>query len=97
MFTIGPLPDGNVFQAFGLVAPAGTTTPSVQDGFYLMLAPLSRGNHTLHFHARFPGTPDFVLDITYNLTVLPGGRGGGGDRITTETHGTWGSIKTLYR
>ncbi len=49
--------DGGVFQS-------GTYGPSVQDGIYLMLTPLSKGEHTIRFTAG-----DF-LDVTYHLTVL---------------------------
>jgi hypothetical protein len=50
-----------------LGAPAGTYR-GVGDGYYLMLAPLSRGQHTIHFHGEVPDF-DFVVDVTYNLTV----------------------------
>jgi hypothetical protein len=56
------LPDDNLF---GL--PAGTYGPGIDDGYYLLLAPLPAGKHTIHFHGSMPG---FTLDITYNLTVL---------------------------
>jgi hypothetical protein len=62
------LPDNNVLQFFGIDAPAGTTSPSVSDGVYLMVAPLSAGKHTIHFHAEAPDF-NFLLDITYHLTV----------------------------
>ena len=51
-------PDGNVW---GL--PAGTYGPSVSDGYFLMLAPLSAGEHTIHFAA------EGDLDVTYHITV----------------------------
>jgi len=77
LFTIGPLPDNNIFQFFGARAPAGSTTPSVADGFYLMLEPLSIGTHTIHFGgtAEFisdPNEPGFKLfkqEATYQITV----------------------------
>ena len=68
LFTYGPLPENNVLQLFGFHAPAGATSLSGADGFYLMLAPLSVGEHTIHFTGTV-GT--FSLDITYNLTVAP--------------------------
>jgi|GEM_PF-270595 len=71
LYTFGPLPDNNVLQSFGIAAPAGSTSLSVADGVYLMLAPLSTGQHTIHFHAETPAF-NFLLDITYNLTVAPG-------------------------
>src|SRR5262245_27092456 len=36
-------------QVFGFDAPAGATSLSVADGFYLILAPLSVGQHTIHY------------------------------------------------
>lgn len=48
-------PPNNYFQE-------GTYFPAVDFGYYLMLPPLTPGNHTLHFGASW-------LDITYNLTV----------------------------
>ena len=50
----------------------GTPQPGVADGYWVMLAPLRPGPHTIHFRARqeipeFPAT--FELEATYNLTV----------------------------
>jgi hypothetical protein len=61
-------PADNFFAAFGL--PAGTYAPAVADGFYLLVAPLTVGHHTV----TFGGTGTFaggaaVQDITYNLVV----------------------------
>ena len=68
------LPEDNVFDSPCMGAglgnvPAGTYSPAVDDGFYVMLQPLSVGNHTLHIHAESP--PSFSLDVTYNLTIVP--------------------------
>ena len=49
--------------------PAGTYGPCMDDGLYVMLAPLRPGKHTLHFH----GTSSYwgiTLDTTYELTVV---------------------------
>ena len=59
---------------FGDTGGAGT---SVGDGYFLMLAPLAVGQHTLHFGGAFhfavaEGDPfdfDASLDMTYHLTV----------------------------
>jgi hypothetical protein len=59
-------PDNNLFQFFGCNIPKGTYSPFVADGYWLMLAPLSAGKHTVHFSGSQPG---FSLDITYHLTV----------------------------
>jgi hypothetical protein len=50
--------------------PAGETG-SVTDGYWLMLKPLKRGHHVIHFHAASgdPDSPDFELDVTYFITV----------------------------
>jgi hypothetical protein len=50
----------------------GTRQPGVSDGYWIMLAPLAPGTHTIHFHGleNFnPGT--FELDVTYDVTVAP--------------------------
>ena len=46
------------------IADGTTVSPAAEDGVYLMLAPLSAGQHTIHF------TVQGGLDITYELTVL---------------------------
>lgn len=77
LFTLGPLPDNNALQFMGAHAPAGTTTPSVADGFYLMLEPLFIGTHTIHFGGTVkfisdPNEPGFKLakqEATYQITV----------------------------
>ena len=76
LFTLGPLPENNIFQWEGFQCPAGTTTPSVADGFCLMLKPLSAGTHTIHFGgtAKFvsdpnePGFKFFKQEATYHIT-----------------------------
>jgi hypothetical protein len=57
-------PEDNVLTAIG-EGPfsAGTYSPVIDDGYYLLLEPLSPGIHTLHFQAGSQG-------ITYHLTVL---------------------------
>lgn len=65
--------------------PAGTYTDAYQDGYWLMVAPLSAGQHTLHFGGTisafdagaFQVSPGNI-DATINLTVLPARGGGGG-------------------
>lgn len=73
LFTYGPLPEENV-----LGAPAGATTPAVSDGVFVMLHPLSTGTHTIHFRGVIDvssiGGPVFMLDIAYQITVVPAGQ-----------------------
>src|SRR5262249_25296999 len=52
LFTFGPLPEDNL-----LGAPAGATSPSVDAGVYLLLTPLSVGQHVVRVGATFP--PNF--------------------------------------
>jgi hypothetical protein len=55
--------------------PDGTVvTPAVSDGVFLMVAPLSVGQHTIHFIGVVGpvASPFFFKDITYNLTISPG-------------------------
>jgi hypothetical protein len=61
------LPDDNFFTAIG-EGPfkAGTYFPAVDDGYYVMVAPLPVGNHTIHFHGT--AGPD-LLDVTYHIHV----------------------------
>jgi hypothetical protein len=53
---------------FGL--PSGTFTPQVSDGYWLMLAPLSPGMHTIHFKG-VSNSGGSEVEVTYNLTVGP--------------------------
>jgi len=59
--------EDSVAAAFGF--PVCLNAPAVDDGYYLMLAPLPPGAHTIHFRGR---NGDFVSDVTYHLTVTPG-------------------------
>ena len=70
-FTFGPLPENNVLET-----TTGTTFNSVGDGFYIMLPPLSKGEHNIHFvgEAEFTEEEDgfdflYMLDIEYDITV----------------------------
>jgi hypothetical protein len=47
--------------------PPGIYAPSVDDGYYVLLSPLSVRDHTLHIHAE---SGDFKLDVTYILKVV---------------------------
>ncbi len=48
--------------------PAGVYYPAVDAGYYVLLRPLSPGEHTIHF-ASTMGYFSFSLDVTYHLTV----------------------------
>jgi hypothetical protein len=66
LFEWGPLPVNNVFQFLGLTAPAGTTSPAVGVGYFLLLEPLSGGQHVISYG--FVGSPP---GVTLNITVIP--------------------------
>jgi hypothetical protein len=62
------LPSNNVFGA-----PPGPTK-SVADGFWIIIAPFSTGNHNIHFagsavDVTSSGVTNFATDVTYDLTV----------------------------
>jgi len=61
------LPADNFFNALG-EGPfeAGTYSPAVDDGYYVMVAPLPAGHHTIHFHGV---AGPYVQDVTYHLHV----------------------------
>jgi hypothetical protein len=61
-------PDDNVLTAIGEGPfPAGTFSPVVDDGVYVMMQPLPAGSHTLHFQGTFSN--GFTENITYHLNV----------------------------
>jgi hypothetical protein len=62
------LPEDNLFAFFGLDAPGGTTSPAVDAGVYLLLAPLSPGKHTIHVGGSFD-VLGFTFDNTFHITV----------------------------
>ena len=65
------LPQNSLIQAQGNpVGVPGTYFPAADEGFYVMLKPLPVGEHTLRIHGEVPSF-DFVLDVTYHLTVVP--------------------------
>ncbi len=62
------LPSDNVFLPNFPPCPAGIYSPTVDDGFYVLLEPLTPGQHTIKFHSESAG---FVEEITYQVTVVP--------------------------
>jgi hypothetical protein len=55
------LPQDNIYAA-----PAGEYKPAAAVGYYLMLNPLSPGNHVVTIHANVSGT---VIDVKYYLRI----------------------------
>jgi len=64
-----PPDDMLTFIGEGPFSP-GAYCPAVDDGYYVMLAPLPAGAHTVHFHGEIPAF-SFTLDVTYKLNVSP--------------------------
>lgn len=71
LFSWGPLPEDNIFAFFGVDAPAGTTSPAVDVGVYLLLPPLSVGVHTIEFGATNSGELSGSINTRYKITVAP--------------------------
>ncbi|HPF35618.1 MAG TPA: hypothetical protein P5571_09170 [Candidatus Krumholzibacteria bacterium] len=68
------VPENNMFEAFGLDYPAGEYHDGFCDGYYIMLAPLSAGQHTIHMLATFPAPYNDTIEVTFELTVAGRGR-----------------------
>jgi hypothetical protein len=59
----GPYDTGDRIIGIGSRVPGEAV---VSDGIWLLLSPLSIGQHTIHWNVSDPG---FSLDVTYNITV----------------------------
>ena len=57
------VPAGNLLEL-----DPGTYAPCVDDGYYLLVEPLSRGRHTIRFAAE--SNDGFSLDVTYHIEVV---------------------------
>ena len=62
-------PEGSLYTDWGL-APGDRL--AVADGYYIMLPPLSEGDHTIEFSGAIPEW-DFAVDVAYDLSVVPAG------------------------
>jgi hypothetical protein len=60
------LPEDNMFGLTADEDPQLLLAPAVDEGYYLYLAPLAPGAHTIHFTSEACGS---ALDVTYTLTV----------------------------
>lgn len=65
LFVWGPLPEGNIFGA-----PEGTVSPAVDAGYYLLLKPLSVGEHVIEFGGTFDELGGGI-NTRYLITVVP--------------------------
>lgn len=64
------LPENNMFEFFGLDAPAGTYSDAVADGYYAMVKPLSMGEHTVFMSATLGEPYNDIVQVTYHLNVV---------------------------
>ena len=91
LFDIGPLPENNVLQDLGYYAPGGTEGNAAANGYYLMLPPLSVGEHTIHYTTPVVvpgGNPDgsdwiWIQDVNYTIIVEPD-KGNSEDKANKE-------------
>jgi len=60
-FNIGPLPDPNMYGW-----PVGWEGLGVSPGYYLLMPPLSKGDHTVEFSGQVYA-PDFGVDWTFDV------------------------------
>lgn len=60
------LPENNIYSKFGVIYPS-MDVMCMGDGTYIMLAPLSAGEHTIHITTESVG--GWAIDMTYHLTV----------------------------
>jgi hypothetical protein len=76
----------------------GVPQSGVATGYWLLLPPLSRGQHTLHF-----GSSGWGQDVTYNLSVGHDASAGmeplpaSGGISPATANSTWGHVKSIYR
>ena len=63
------MPANNLYDYYGIPVAPGTYSMMGTSGYYLMLAPMSVGNHVIHFAGSV--SDFFSLDVTYHLTVSP--------------------------
>lgn len=60
------VPEDNFFGV-----PGGTVAQSISYGTWLMLAPLTPGEHTIYVYGTYP-LFGFIYDATFDITVTPG-------------------------
>jgi hypothetical protein len=66
----GPLLAEPPFGFDCLPPPPNPRDPAVADGYWILLAPLPKGAHEIHF--RSSDSAGFNLEVTYHLTVGEG-------------------------
>jgi len=91
--------------------PAGTYSPQVVDGYWLLLAPLAVGSHTIQCHVvsnQLGGLDYTILDhiqvvapahVTVQMSTNEFWKSAGADVVAAPAarHSTWGQVKAIYR
>ena len=91
--------------------PAGTYSPQVVDGYWLLLAPLSLGSHTITAHIVSNQFGGFEYTLTDHIQVVAASgitaqtstsefwKSAGADvaHAPTISRTTWGQVKSIYR
>ena len=60
----------NFYTCAGGPSLSGPLNDAYQGGYYVLLAPLPKGSHTIHFQGSASTTPPFSTDITYDPLVV---------------------------
>ena len=89
--------------------PAGTYAPQVVDGYWLLIAPLAVGDHTITSHIVSNQFGGFEFTLVDHIHVVPRGqaalsaddfwKSAGADVASAPVarRTTWGSVKAIYR
>jgi hypothetical protein len=69
------LPEDNVLEEFGWIVPefeGARSSPAVSDGYWIMLEPLSEGEHKIYVYGKavFDDGSTFETKMTYCITVV---------------------------
>jgi hypothetical protein len=65
------LPEDNLVDVwYGAEYPGGEYEPAVADGYWVLLAPLSKGHHNLHIEGGISGPDGQMLQVTYHIHML---------------------------
>jgi hypothetical protein len=87
LFTWGLLPENNVLQATGFKdLVAGTQSPAVGDGVYLMVEPLRPGRHTIHFKEKRRRSTSRSILLTGSVLLRANERSTGGQSTSMDAN-----------
>lgn len=61
------IPEGSILDQSDF--EPGDRYPAVADGYWILLPPLPKGEHEIHFHSEMDEGEESTLDVTYYLTI----------------------------